>query len=76
MAEAWADRAGDAEVETNFARSDFFINGIAELFADDKIGGYEVPFATLKQPLAVGRALKLSLMLVAGGGFEPPTFGL
>ena len=39
------------EVETNLARSAFFIDGIAELFARYKIEGYEASFATLKQQL-------------------------
>lgn len=39
------------EVETNLARADFFINGIAQLFERYKIEGYQEPFAKLKQQL-------------------------
>jgi hypothetical protein len=39
------------EVETNLARADFFINGIAQLFEKYKIEGYQEPFAKLKQQL-------------------------
>src|SRR5262249_29862809 len=39
------------EVETNLARADFFINGIAQLFEKYKIEGYQEPFARLKQQL-------------------------
>jgi uncharacterized protein (DUF885 family) len=39
------------EVETNLARADFFINGIAQLFEKYKIQGYQEPFAKLKQQL-------------------------
>lgn len=40
------------EVETNLARADFFVNGIAQLFQKYKIEGYQEPFAKLKQQLA------------------------
>src|SRR6266852_3344070 len=40
------------EVETNLARSDFFINGIGQLFEKYKIDGYQESFAKLKQQLA------------------------
>jgi uncharacterized protein (DUF885 family) len=39
------------EVETNLARADFFINGIAQLFEKYKINGYQEAFAKLKQQL-------------------------
>jgi uncharacterized protein (DUF885 family) len=39
------------EVETNLARADFFINGIAQLFEKYKIDGYQEAFAKLKQQL-------------------------
>jgi hypothetical protein len=40
------------EVETNLARSDFFVDGIGKLFETYKIAGYEEPFARLKQQIA------------------------
>jgi uncharacterized protein (DUF885 family) len=39
------------EVETNLARSDFFINGIGQLFEKYKIEGYQEAYAKLKQQL-------------------------
>jgi hypothetical protein len=54
------------EIETNLARGDFFINGIAELFARYKIDGYEEPFAKLKQQLADYQAWTRREMLPAG----------
>lgn len=39
------------EVETDLARADFFINGIAQLFDKYKIEGYQEPYAKLKQQL-------------------------
>ena len=39
------------EVETNLARADFFIDGIAKLFEKYKIDGYQEAFAKLKQQL-------------------------
>jgi uncharacterized protein (DUF885 family) len=39
------------EVETDLARADFFINGIAQLFEKYKIDGYQEAFAKLKQQL-------------------------
>jgi uncharacterized protein (DUF885 family) len=39
------------EVETDLARADFFINGIAQLFEKYKIDGFQEPFAKLKQQL-------------------------
>lgn len=39
------------EVETNIARADFFINGIAQLFDKYKIDGYQEPYAKLKEQL-------------------------
>ena len=54
------------EVEANLARGDFFINGIAELFARYKIDGYEEPFAKLKQQLTDYQAWTRREMLPAG----------
>jgi hypothetical protein len=53
------------EVEANLARGDFFINGIAELFARYKIDGYEEPFAKLKQQLTDYQAWTRREMLPA-----------
>ncbi len=39
------------QVETDLARADFFINGIAQLFDKYKIDGYQEAFAKLKQQL-------------------------
>ena len=39
------------QVETNLARADFFINGIAQLFEKYKIDGYQEPYAKLKEQL-------------------------
>jgi uncharacterized protein (DUF885 family) len=39
------------EVETDLARSDFFINGIPQLFDKYKIDGYQEAFAKIKQQL-------------------------
>src|SRR5215472_8757689 len=39
------------EVETDLARADFFINGIAQLFDKYKIDGYQDAYAKLKQQL-------------------------
>ena len=39
------------EVETDLARADFFINGIAQLFDKYKIDGYQEAFAKIKQQL-------------------------
>ena len=39
------------EVETNLARSDFFINGIGQLFEKYRIEGYQEAYAKLKQQL-------------------------
>lgn len=39
------------QVETDLARADFFINGIAQLFEKYKIEGYQEAFAKLKQQL-------------------------
>ena len=48
----WAHpgQLGPAKVrlDTNLARSDFFINGIGDLFAKYKMDGYQEPFARLK----------------------------
>lgn len=40
------------EVETNLARSDFFVTGIADLFAKYRIEGYQEAFARLKTQIA------------------------
>ena len=37
------------ELESDLARTDFFVAGIGELFADYKIDGYQEPYARLKQ---------------------------
>src|SRR6185436_10081241 len=61
------------EVETNLARSDFFINGIAELFARYKIEGYEEPFAKLKQQLTDYQAwVKREMLPAARDDFRRP----
>lgn len=39
------------QVETDLARADFFINGIAQLFDKYKIDGYQEAYAKLKQQL-------------------------
>jgi uncharacterized protein (DUF885 family) len=39
------------QVESNLARADFFISGIAQLFEKYKIEGYQEPFAELKRQL-------------------------
>src|SRR5262245_42688151 len=40
------------EIETDLARTDFFVDGIAELFARYKIDGYQEPLAELKRQVA------------------------
>lgn len=39
------------EVETNLARSDFFVNGLEPLFQKYKVEGYQEPLARLKQQI-------------------------
>lgn len=39
------------QVQTNLARADFFINGIAQLFEKYRIDGYQEPYAKLKEQL-------------------------
>jgi hypothetical protein len=39
------------QIETDLARADFFINGIAQLFDKYKIDGYQEAFAKIKQQL-------------------------
>ncbi len=40
------------EVETDLARADFFVDGVADLFAHSHIDGYQEPLAALKTEVA------------------------
>jgi catechol 2,3-dioxygenase-like lactoylglutathione lyase family enzyme len=40
------------QVDTDLTRADFFVNGIADLFAQHHIDGYQAPMAALKQQMA------------------------
>jgi uncharacterized protein (DUF885 family) len=40
------------EVETDLARADFFVDGVADLFAHYHLAGYQAPLAALKRQIA------------------------
>ena len=62
------------EVETDLARADFFINGIAQLFDKYKIDGYQEAFAKLKQQLTDYNAwVKQEILPKARTDFRLPT---
>lgn len=61
------------QVETDLARADFFINGIAQLFEKYKIDGYQEAFAKLKQQLTDYNAwLKQEILPKARTDFRLP----
>ena len=69
------------QVETDLARADFFINGIAQLFEKYKIEGYQEAFTRLKQQLTEYNAwVKQEILPQARTDFRLPpeqyAFGL
>jgi hypothetical protein len=61
------------QVETDLARADFFVNGIAELFARYRIDGAEEPLARLKQQIADYNAwVKTEILPKARDDFRLP----
>lgn len=61
------------QVESDLARADFFINGIAQLFEQYKIEGYQEPFAELKRQLTDYKAwVKEQIVPKARNDFRLP----